>query len=149
MKRGNVRQLLIYHDVDLRYGATVRGADWVTDRYVLARSECFRTPPKVNLSADPSLSIRRFLARLAKQPTHPVTDNGNRVKHADDQTAALLNVGKRRYLPVNAECWDAWRATGLTPVVTDDGHLLFIEQDRRGRRRIMAVVMPVRLAGAR
>jgi len=146
MKRGNVRELLLGNDVASRYAGSDRGIDWVSDKFVLARADVFARPVAWR-EALKSQTIRKVLTRartdvaptLALDTVHRLVND----PESEDRVALIGTSYTGPYIGVNANLWEAWRRTGLSPAVSCGGRYLLWFGTVRGKRTLFAVVMPM------
>ena len=143
MKPGYGGRLLIAPD----YWTTVvdsHGNEWVTDRYLMGRRECFRTLPKSSwLGAGPTKSsVRKVIALARSEKVGSASDTGIRATYRGGQCAALLRSGGKTYTWINAGIWRSWSLTGLSPTLNRAGMLCWYATIR-GNATLMAFVQPV------
>jgi hypothetical protein len=127
-------------------GVDSHGHEWVTDRYLMGRRECFRTLPKSSwIGPGPSKSsVRKVIALARAEKVGSAFDTGIRAAHRGDQHAALLRSGSKTYTWINADIWRYWSLTGLSPTLTRAGMLCWYATIR-GNPTLMAFVQSVRV----
>lgn len=128
-------------------GTDQHGHEWVTDRYLMARRECFRKLGRSEWDKhSPSLSrgtVRKVLtnARVGVIKS-PAVDTGIRAVHSYRPDEAMLLASGNRYTWLNVKLWQPWQAVGLTPHLNRGGQILWFGAVR-GNRTLMAVMQGV------
>ena len=152
MKPGALTRLLI--DGRCWTTATDRyGHEWITDRYVMARRDCFRPNLPKTSKWDATfesmpIPVRRVLtqAREGIADYHPQATFAGIMAEYEPVQYALVRAGVR-YSWINAKVWSAWSDTGLRPHLNSRGQVVWFG-DVRGNRTLLAVVMPGRVDGS-
>ena len=145
MKPGYGGRLLIAPD----YWTTVvdsHGHEWVTDRYLMGRRECFRTLPKSSWGAPgpTKAAVRKVITSARTEKLGSAFDTGIRAMHRGGQSAALLRSLIGTYTWVNADIWRHWSLTDLSPTLNRAGWLCWYTTIR-GNATLMAFVQSVRV----
>jgi hypothetical protein len=123
---------------------TIRGVEWISDGYVMARTDLFLTPPKdgKDARAIPAATARRLLdgcrSGVALPDVNAVLDGG---RWENGQARLLYGYGRAVALnPKAAEEWlrHRWHAIrqGDTPPVT-------FWEVRRSKPTLVGLIMPV------
>lgn len=152
------RPLTLRNFIDRRTVAlgSVRGVEWVTDRYVLARRDLFRTPPQpagLGVDHDLSRAIDRLLRRWrAAEPVElsdtrtvvDVSDPAVRLRSAGP-SVRLLRGPDERIIAINGDVAGEWLTRGWA-AIEQRGIPVTFWRRHAGRSVLVAAVMPVRLA---
>jgi len=145
MKPGPGGRLLIAPK-DWMTAVDSHGHEWVTDRYLMGRRECFRTLPKsswVGLGPKKA-SVRKVIASARTEKLGNAFDTGIRAAHSGSQSAALLRSPIGTYTWINADIWRHWSLTDLSPTLNRAGWLCWYTTIR-GNATLMAFVQSVRV----
>lgn len=125
--------------------ATVRGVEWVTDRYVMARADLFAKPPAPRGFDRPlqPTSVAKVLRGVYKS-NGPTLEDSGAVITSGANTLRLMCFG-RSYVPINDKVAHEWLSRRTWhKIQLADPSVAFYEL-RRGRPVLAGLIMPVRL----
>jgi hypothetical protein len=126
----------------------VRGVEWVSDGYVLARTDLFKTPPKNGKDAReiPAPAVRRMLD-LSRRIGTTVSDAHSRLTGHSTPEVWLLQSARSSVIGVNGRAAAEWFDHEWASVTQALSHpAVVFWQKRRGRLVVVGLLMPVRIA---
>lgn len=133
---------------------TVRGVEWVTDRYVLARRDLFRSPPNpagtlagndLTRAVTGLLRTLRHADPVELTDTRTVIDLNDDARHAAHRrTVRLLTALDARVLAIDQRAADEWLTRGWS-AIEQRGKPVTFWRRHAGRNVLVGAVMPVML----
>lgn len=126
-------------------GCTDKGISWLSDGFVLARTDLLKNPPAIERPLSVK-ALRGVLseARTADRLRGSAKDTGKRVEGADGKDVVLVGTGLV-VAGFNEAAWVTWESLGLEAELNVAGQALWF-RTVRGKRALVGVLMPVRLA---
>lgn len=146
------RDLLI--DRKMVFRRMDRGIDWLTDRYILARADVFKSAPsETDNPLYQGFSAKVLRGVLDGVRAIPIIEG--RVTLTDleweapnGKPVAVVRCGHGFLVGINQSAWQTWAKTGLSPSLNAKAQLLW-HGNVRGKRALFGVIQPVRVGGWR
>ena len=129
---------------------TVRGVEWITDRYVIVRADALRSRPKsVADQGCRPVQVRKILDR-ARGGGVRLTDRCTWTHEPlQGPTDVVLLQGGGRAVAINSDIAKEWMRHEWASVTQDREPFVEFRELRRGRPVLVGLVMPIRLAHTR